>query len=90
MSSAGKTLIVHARLGGVEYELEESDTHVRFAGPEFEVTFDPRAPSDTLDVEQAGSDDIIDLAPRALMLVLGRAALDTARVNYVNMVIGQP
>ncbi|MGE5360947.1 MAG: 4Fe-4S dicluster domain-containing protein [Bacteroidales bacterium] len=88
VSAAGATLTVHARLGGFEYELDEHETAVRFAGPGFEVTFDPRDPSETLHVEQDGSDEIIDMAPRGLMLALGRAVLDRARVNYVNILAG--
>jgi putative selenate reductase len=88
VSALDTGLAVRARLGGAEYELEESDTHVRFAGDDFEATFDPRDPSATLQVEQADGEDIIDLAPRALMAALGRAVLDGTRINYVNVLVG--
>jgi len=75
---------VRARFAGQEYAVEEDPGgRVRYSGPGFRVTFDPRDPVATLDGEAADGQEI-DLTYSRIMLLVREGLLAPGAVNYVS------
>lgn len=74
--------IVLGRFDGAEYRLEVGAT-TRFAGPGFEVSFDPADPAATLEGEVSGNE--LDLTWYLVLDRLRRGALGPGRVHFLNV-----